>query len=80
MLKRLQSKGVAAHDGALGFQKDGSSCGYQSLHRCDEVAGHRGSLEGVDVAPLPKGFMKEALRIINEDRPVRVPGTIPENG
>ena len=29
---------------------------------------------------MPKGFIKEALRIINADRIVRVPGTIPENG
>ena len=80
MLKRLQSKGVAAHARALGFQKDGWSCGYESLHLCDEVAGHRGSLEDVDVTPLPKGFIKEALRIINADRSVSVPGTILENG
>ena len=53
MLKRLQSKGVAAHAWALGFQEDGWSCGYQSRHLCDEVAGHRGSLEDVDVSPLP---------------------------
>ena len=32
------------------------------------------------VTPLPKGFIKEAQRIINADRSVRVPGTIPENG
>ena len=80
MLKRLQSKGVSAHAQALGFQEDGWSCGYQSLHLCDEVAGHKGSLEDVDVTPLPKGFIKEALRIINSDRSVRAPGTIPENG
>ena len=44
------------------------------------MTGHRGSLEGVDVTNLPKGFLKEALRMINADRSVRVPGTIPENG
>ena len=80
MLKCLQSKGVAAHAQALGFQEDGWSCGYQSLHSCDDVAGHRGSLDNVDVTPLPKGFIKEALCIINADRSVRVPGTILENG
>ena len=80
MLKRLQSKGVAAHARALGFQEDGWSCGYQSLHLCDEVANQRGSLDDVVVTPLPKGFIKEALRIINADRSVRVPGTIPKNG
>ena len=82
MLKRLQSKGVFAHARALGFQKDGWSCGYESLHLCDEVAGHQGSLEDVDVilTPAPKGSIKEALRTINADRSVRVPGTIPENG
>ena len=80
MLRRLQSKGVAAHARALVFQEDGWSCGYQLLHLCDEVANHRGSLDDVVVTPLPKGFIKEALRIINADRSVRVPGTIPENG
>ena len=73
---RLQSKGVAAHARALGFQEDGWSCGYQSLH----VPGQRGSLDNVVVTLLPKGFIKEALRIINADRSVRVPATIPENG
>ena len=29
MLRRLQSKGVAAHARALGFQEDGWSCGYR---------------------------------------------------
>ena len=80
MLRRLQSKGVAAHARALGFQEDGWSCGYQSLHLCDEVANQRGSLDDVVVTPLPKGFIKEALRIINADHSVRVPGTVPENG
>ena len=79
-LKRLQSKGVAAHARALGFQEDGWSCGYQSLHLCDEVACRRGSLYDIVVTPLPKGFIKEALHIVNADRSVRVPGTIPENG
>ena len=80
MFKRLQSKGVAAHTRAWGFQKDDWSCGHELLHLCDEVAGHRGSLEDVDVTPLPKGFIKEVLIIIGADRSIRVPGTIPENG
>ena len=67
---------------ALSFQKDGWLRGYESPHLCDEVALHRGSLEDVDVilTHLPKGFIKEPLHIINADRSVRVPGTIPENG
>ena len=40
------------------------------------MANQRGSLDDVVVTPLPKGFIKEALRIINADRFVRVPGTI----
>ena len=80
MLRRLQPKGVAAQAGALGFQEDDWSCGYQSLHLCDEVANQRGSFDDVVVTPLPKGFIKEALRIINANRSVQVPGTIPENG
>ena len=67
MLKHLRSKGVSTHARALGFQKEGWSCGYESLHLCDKVVGHHGSLEDVDVilTPLPTGFIKEALRIIN---------------
>ena len=44
------------------------------------MAGHQRSLEDFNVilTPLPKGFIKEALRIINADR--SVPGIIPENG
>ena len=82
MLNRLRSKGVSTHARALGFQKDGWSCGYESLHLCDKVASHQGSQEDVDVilTPLLKGSIKEALRIINGEPSVRVPGTIPENG
>ena len=79
-LQRLHTKGVSTHARALGFQKDGWSCGYESIY--DEVAGHQESLEGIAVilTPLPKRFIKEALRITNADRSVRVPGTFPENG
>ena len=82
MLKHLQSKGASTHARALGFQKDGWSCGYELLQICDEVVGHHGSREDVDIilTPLSKIFIKEALRIINLDRSVPVPGTIPENG
>ena len=83
MLKRLQQNGFSIRARGLGFQKDGWSCDYESLHVCDEVAGYQGSLEDIDVilTPLPKDSSKiEALRIINADRSVRVPGTIVENG
>ena len=79
MLTCLQSKGVAAHARAFGFPEDGWSCGYQSLHVCYEVPNQRGSLNDVVFTPLPKGFIKEAPRIINADRSFRVPGTILAN-
>ena len=41
-----------------------------------EKAGVRQPLLIVILTPLPKGFIKEALCIINADRSVRVPGTI----
>ena len=44
------------------------------------MANQRGSLDDVVVTCSPKGFIREALRIINADRSVRVPGTILENG
>ena len=70
--------GVAPRVGVM----DSHACGYASLHLCDEVASHQGSLEDVDVflIPLAKGFIKEVLCIINVDRSVQVPSTIPENG
>ena len=82
MLKHLRQNGVSTHARALGFQKDGWSCGFESLHLCDEVVGHHGSPQEIDVtlAPLPKGFIEEALCIINADRSVPVPGTILEKG
>ena len=82
MLKHHQQEGFSTHVGALGFQKDGWSCGFESLHLCDEVVGDHGSVEDIDVivTPLPKGFIKEAFRIINADCCVRVAGTIPGNG
>ena len=42
------------------------------------MANQSGSLDDVVVTSLPKGFIK-ALRIINADHSVRVPGTTPEN-
>ena len=32
---------------AVGFHKDGWSCGYQSLHICNEVSAHQGNLEDI---------------------------------
>ena len=82
IFKRLQQKGLSTHARALSFQKDCWSCGYEFLHLCDEVPGHQGSLEDIDLflTPLPKGFTKEAVHIINADHSVRVPGTMPEIG
>ena len=82
MLKRLGQSGVSTHARALGFQKDLWSCGYQSLHLCDEVIAHRAILEDIDAipTPLPNEFMCEALCIINADRSVGVLGTDLENG
>ena len=42
---------------------------WPSLHLCDEVVGPQGSVEDIDVIPTPllKGFIKEALRIVNVD-------------
>ena len=71
-LKRLQQNIVSTHAHALGFQKYDWSCGLESLHLCDKVVGHHGSLEDIDVlpVPLPKGCIEEALRIINANHSV----------
>ena len=57
----MMRNGVSTHARALGFQKDGWSCGYESLHLCDEVVGYQGSMEDIDVILmcLPKGFIHE---------------------
>ena len=58
----MMRKGVSTYARALGFQKDGWSCGYELSHLSDEVVGHSGSLEDIDVilTCLPKKFIREA--------------------
>ena len=57
--------------------------GHVAMNRfCDDEDPHQGRLENGDVTltPLPRGFFKEAMRIINPDRSVQVPGTMLDNG
>ena len=56
----------------LGLWVSKRMVGHVALDHCiflDEVVGHQGSLEDIDVtlAPLPKGFIEEALHIINAE-------------
>ena len=57
---------------ALGLQKDGWSCGFQSLHITNLVVDHRGSFSDVPLNPMPPGFVDYVLSIVNADRAVRV--------
>ena len=53
-----------------------------AINRCIFVTNWLAIVEDADVilTLLPKGFIREALRIINAECSVQVPGTIPENG
>ena len=69
MLRCVRQNKVSMHPKALDFQKDGWSCGYQSLHTRDEVIAHRGSLGYIDIilSPSPPTFIRNGMRIINVD-------------
>ena len=57
---------------ALGFQKDGWSCGFQSLNIAKLVVEHRGTFSDVSLVPMGVGFVDYVLNIVNVDRAVRV--------
>ena len=57
---------------ALGFQKDGCSCGFQSLHITNLVLDHRASFSDVPLTLMGLGFVDYALSIVNVDRAMRV--------
>ena len=57
---------------ALGFQKDGWSCGFQGLHLTNLVVDHRGSFSDFPLTPMGLGFVDYVLSIVNVDHAVRV--------
>ena len=57
---------------ALGFQKDGWSCGLQGLHITNVVVHHRGSFSDVPLTPMGPGFPDYVFSIVNADRAVWV--------
>ena len=56
---------------ALGFQTDGSSCGFQSLNMAKLVVEHRGTFSDVPLVPMGAGFVDYVLSIVNANRAVR---------
>ena len=57
---------------ALGFQKKGRYCGFQSLNIMKMAVGHRGSFSHVPLVPMGPGFVDYVLGIVNADRAVWV--------
>ena len=57
---------------ALGLQKDGWSCGFQSLHITNLVVDRWSSFSNVPLTPMGPGFVDYVLSIDNADRAVRV--------
>ena len=81
-VETLRQNGLSTHAQALGFQRMVGHVAPKSLDSCNEVTNHQGSWEDIDVilTPLPKGFIREAMRIINVDCYVPLFGAIPERG
>ena len=57
---------------ALGFQKDGWSCGFQSLNIAKLVVEHRGTFSDVPLVPMGGGFVDYVLGIVNAYHAVQV--------
>ena len=71
-LLALKKLSLTTKHRALGFQTDGSSCGFQSLSMAKLVVGHRGPFSDLHLVPMGTGFVDYVLRIVNADRDVRV--------
>ena len=61
---------------ALGFQKDGWSCGFQSLHLTNVVVDHRGPFFDVPLTPMGGCSVDYMLSTVNANRVVRVIGPL----
>ena len=57
---------------ALGFQKDGWSCGFQSVNIAKLAVEHRGSFSDVPLVPMGPGFVDYVLGIVNAGCALRV--------
>ena len=71
-LSALKKLCLSTKQWALGFQKDGWSCGFQSLHITNVVVDHRGSFSDVPLTPMGLGVVDYVLSIVNADRVVWV--------
>ena len=82
-LAALKKHGFTSKHWALGFQEDGWSCGFQSLHITNLVVDHRGSFLDVHLTPTPPGFVSLVLYVVNADcalRVIQAPGDDLEGG
>ena len=57
---------------ALGLQKDGWSCGFQSLNIAKLAVEHQGTFSDVSLVPMGAGFVDYVLGIVNADGAVQV--------
>ena len=68
----IKKRSLTTEHRALGFQKDGWSCCFQSLHITNLVVDQWGSFSDVPLTPMGPGFVDYVLSIVNADRVVRV--------
>ena len=71
-LSALKKLSLTNKHRALGFQKDGWSCGFQSLNIAKLMVEHRGTFSDVPLVPMGPGFVDYVLSIVNADRAVQV--------
>ena len=60
----LKRHGFTTEHRALGFQKDGRCCGFQSPHITNVVMDHWGSFSEVHLTPIPPGFADYVLDVV----------------
>ena len=74
LLTAIKQLCLTTKHGALGFQKDSWSCGFQSLHITNLVVDHQGAFSDVPLTPMGPGFVDHVLGIVNADRVIEPPG------
>ena len=72
VLMAMKKLSLPTKHGALGFQMDGWSCGFQTLNITKLVAEHRGSFSDVPHVRMGPSFVDYVLGIVKADRAVRV--------
>ena len=79
LLMAMKKLSLTTKHRALGFQTDGSSCGFQSLNIAKLVVEHRDSFSHVPLIPMGPVFVDYAPSIVNAGHAVRVVGAPGDN-